>query len=163
MNPSTHAFTGRKRKCIELEIAISETPVANRGAGSLDDQNGANQIKTKNQEHARIASLNKIRNRLEEDRRVIMLQKIARPSRTFRSSCFDFRAARSPVCLPQPRREWIAQFVKALEKNNIGWAFWPYKKMEKTSAVVSIIHLPIGERSWEFASFRAALRTRKNG
>src|SRR6202790_2443791 len=35
--------------------------------------------------------------------------------------------------------EWIAQFVKALEKNNIGWAFWPYKKMQKASAVVSII------------------------
>ena len=35
--------------------------------------------------------------------------------------------------------EWIDQFVKALEKNNIGWAFWPYKKMEKSSAVVSII------------------------
>jgi len=35
--------------------------------------------------------------------------------------------------------EWIAQFVKTLEKNNIGWAFWPYKKMEKPSAVVSII------------------------
>jgi hypothetical protein len=35
--------------------------------------------------------------------------------------------------------DWIAQFVKTLEKNNIGWAFWPYKKMEKTSAVASII------------------------
>jgi endoglucanase len=35
--------------------------------------------------------------------------------------------------------EWIAQFVKALEKNNIGWAFWPYKKMEKSSAIVSIV------------------------
>src|SRR5260370_19586187 len=34
---------------------------------------------------------------------------------------------------------WIAQFVKVLETNNIGWAFWPYKKMEKSSAVVSII------------------------
>src|SRR5438105_12879051 len=32
--------------------------------------------------------------------------------------------------------EWIAQFVKALEKNNIGWAFWPYKKMEKPWAVL---------------------------
>ena len=39
--------------------------------------------------------------------------------------------------------EWIARFVKTLEKNNIGWAFWPYKKMEKTSAVVSVI--PPGE------------------
>jgi hypothetical protein len=35
--------------------------------------------------------------------------------------------------------EWIAQFTKALEKNNVGWAFWPYKKMEKSSAVVSIL------------------------
>jgi endoglucanase len=35
--------------------------------------------------------------------------------------------------------QWIAQFVQALEKNNIGWAFWPYKKMEKSSAVVSIV------------------------
>jgi endoglucanase len=35
--------------------------------------------------------------------------------------------------------EWIAQFVKVLEKNNIGWAFWPYKKMEKSSAIVSIL------------------------
>ena len=35
--------------------------------------------------------------------------------------------------------QWIAQFAQALEKNNIGWAFWPYKKMEKSSAVVSII------------------------
>jgi len=35
--------------------------------------------------------------------------------------------------------EWISQFVGTLEKNNIGWAFWPYKKMEKSSAVVSII------------------------
>jgi hypothetical protein len=35
--------------------------------------------------------------------------------------------------------DWIAQFAKALENNSIGWAFWPYKKMEKASAVVSII------------------------
>jgi endoglucanase len=34
--------------------------------------------------------------------------------------------------------EWIAQFVVLLAKNNIGWAFWPYKKMEKDSAVVTI-------------------------
>jgi hypothetical protein len=35
--------------------------------------------------------------------------------------------------------EWIAQFAKSLEKNNIGWAFWPYKKMGKPSAILSII------------------------
>ena len=35
--------------------------------------------------------------------------------------------------------EWIAQFVQVLEKNNIGWAFWPYKKMEESSALVTIV------------------------
>ncbi len=34
--------------------------------------------------------------------------------------------------------EWIAQFVKVLERNDIGWCFWPYKKMEKSSCMVSI-------------------------
>jgi endoglucanase len=33
--------------------------------------------------------------------------------------------------------EWIEQFVRMLEENEVGWCFWPYKKMEKTSAVVS--------------------------
>jgi Cellulase (glycosyl hydrolase family 5) len=32
---------------------------------------------------------------------------------------------------------WIAQFVQVLEKNDIGWAFWPYKKMDATSSFVS--------------------------
>jgi len=47
--------------------------------------------------------------------------------------------------------DWIAQFVKTLEKNNIGWAFWPYKKMEKSSAVVSIIPPADWKRIVEFA------------
>jgi endoglucanase len=34
--------------------------------------------------------------------------------------------------------EWISSFRKLLEANNIGWCFWPYKKMEATSCVVSI-------------------------
>ena len=33
--------------------------------------------------------------------------------------------------------EWVAQFRQLLEKNNIGWCFWPYKKMEATSAPVT--------------------------
>ena len=47
--------------------------------------------------------------------------------------------------------EWIAQFVKTLEKNNIGWAFWPYKKMEKASAVVSVTPPADWEKIVEFA------------
>jgi len=36
--------------------------------------------------------------------------------------------------------EWIEQFAKTLEKKTISdGLFWPYKKMEKPSAVVSII------------------------
>jgi endoglucanase len=46
--------------------------------------------------------------------------------------------------------EWIAQFVKTLEKNNIGWAFWPYKKMEKASAVVSVTPPADWEKIVEF-------------
>jgi aryl-phospho-beta-D-glucosidase BglC (GH1 family) len=47
--------------------------------------------------------------------------------------------------------EWIAQFMKALEKNNIGWAFWPYKKMGKPSSVVNISPPADWERIVEFA------------
>ncbi|WP_348268498.1 cellulase family glycosylhydrolase [Edaphobacter paludis] len=34
--------------------------------------------------------------------------------------------------------EWITQFVALLNKNDIGWTFWPYKKMSNTSAIVTI-------------------------
>jgi len=47
--------------------------------------------------------------------------------------------------------EWIAQFVKSLEKNKIGWAFWPYKKIEKSSAVVTVIPPTDWEKIVEFA------------
>jgi len=59
--------------------------------------------------------------------------------------------------------EWIAQFAKSLEKNQIGWAFWPYKKMEKSSRSSALSRLPTGEKSWNSQSFRPALRTRRNG
>lgn len=34
--------------------------------------------------------------------------------------------------------EWIGGFRRLLEQNNIGWHFWPYKKMVKSSCMVSI-------------------------
>lgn len=34
--------------------------------------------------------------------------------------------------------EWIGKFARVLEENDIGWAFWPYKKMGKTSAIATI-------------------------
>jgi aryl-phospho-beta-D-glucosidase BglC (GH1 family) len=33
--------------------------------------------------------------------------------------------------------EWIDKFRKVLEQNNIGWHFWPYKKMDNTRGIVS--------------------------
>jgi cellulase (glycosyl hydrolase family 5) len=35
--------------------------------------------------------------------------------------------------------DWIAKFRETLVKNDVGWSFWPYKKMEKASAVVSVM------------------------
>jgi hypothetical protein len=32
---------------------------------------------------------------------------------------------------------WIEQFRTMLEKNDVGWTFWPYKKMDATSSPVS--------------------------
>jgi len=34
--------------------------------------------------------------------------------------------------------EWIDSFRKLLEAHNIGWCFWPYKKLEATSCIISI-------------------------
>jgi len=34
--------------------------------------------------------------------------------------------------------EWINSFRTLLDANNIGWCFWPYKRMDATSCVVSI-------------------------
>lgn len=32
---------------------------------------------------------------------------------------------------------WIREFVKLLEENEVGWSFWPYKKMDSGSSFVS--------------------------
>ncbi|MBN9296329.1 MAG: cellulase family glycosylhydrolase [Filimonas sp.] len=34
--------------------------------------------------------------------------------------------------------EWVASFRKLLEENNIGWHFWPYKKMDSPKNIMSI-------------------------
>ena len=54
--------------------------------------------------------------------------------------------------------DWIAQFVKELEKNDIGWAFWPYKKMERHRRSLASLHLPIGAKSWDPTSALSTAR-----
>ena len=34
--------------------------------------------------------------------------------------------------------QWVASYRRLLEQNNIGWHYWPYKKLEKTSCMVSV-------------------------
>ena len=47
--------------------------------------------------------------------------------------------------------EWIAQFATTLEKNHIGWAFWPYKKMGKPSSIATVPSPADWEKITEFA------------
>jgi len=68
--------------------------------------------------------------------------KTAHPDQTTVQPYVDFRAKyHVPVWLGESGEntdEWIAQFRTVLEKNNIGWAFWPYKKLGATSAPVTV-------------------------
>ncbi len=34
---------------------------------------------------------------------------------------------------------WVHDFVQTLETNNVGWCFWPYKKLHAASCVVSVL------------------------
>jgi hypothetical protein len=40
---------------------------------------------------------------------------------------------------------WIRGFRRLLERNNMGWTFWPYKKMENTRCMVTV-HKP---QNWD--------------
>jgi endoglucanase len=55
---------------------------------------------------------------------------------------------------------WIRQFVQTLERNDVGWCFWPYKKMEKASCVVSIVKPAFWDEATVFAKLSAGKRRR---
>ena len=46
---------------------------------------------------------------------------------------------------------WISSFRTLLENNNIGWCFWPYKKLDATSCPVSINRPPDWDAIVRFA------------
>lgn len=48
--------------------------------------------------------------------------------------------------------EWITKFRKLLEKNDIGWSFWPYKKMDSKSSIVSIRKPEYWDEIMQFAN-----------
>jgi len=53
----------------------------------------------------------------------------------------DFRAKHSvPMWLGESgenTNEWIDAFRRQFESQNIGWCFWPYKKMDAKSCMVT--------------------------
>ncbi len=62
---------------------------------------------------------------------------------------------------------WVQDFREVLEKNNIGWAFWPYKKMDSASSPVSFAAPPqwdvitnYASHGWSTAKNHAPLRER---
>lgn len=64
---------------------------------------------------------------------------------TLQTNIQDFVSFRDSVNLPmfmgetgENTNEWIGAWTRLMERNNIGWTYWPYKKMVKTSAMVSI-------------------------
>ena len=58
----------------------------------------------------------------------------------------DFRTKNHvPIWLGESgenKDEWVATFARLLEANDIGWAFWPYKKMDATSSPVTFAQPP---------------------
>lgn len=48
--------------------------------------------------------------------------------------------------------EWINSFRELLEKNEIGWCFWPYKKMNAASCIVSFKQTPEWDKIIEYAN-----------
>ncbi|MHB1687286.1 MAG: glycoside hydrolase family 5 protein [Ignavibacteriaceae bacterium] len=54
----------------------------------------------------------------------------------------DFRSKNNvPIWLGESGEntsEWINSFRNLLERNDIGWCFWPYKKLDATTCMVSI-------------------------
>lgn len=64
---------------------------------------------------------------------------------TLQENIADFVHFRDSVNLPmymgetgENTHEWIAGFTRLLERNNIGWHYWPYKKMVPNSCMVTI-------------------------
>jgi len=53
----------------------------------------------------------------------------------------DFRdRSKVPIWLGESGEntdEWIAKFTRTLEDNGVGWCYWPYKKMDQSSCVVT--------------------------
>jgi endoglucanase len=64
---------------------------------------------------------------------------------TLQANIQDFVAFRDSVNLPifmgetgENTDQWIAAWTRLMERNNIGWTYWPYKKMGRSSSMRNI-------------------------
>jgi aryl-phospho-beta-D-glucosidase BglC (GH1 family) len=64
---------------------------------------------------------------------------------TLQANIADFVHFRDSVNLPmymgetgENTHQWIAAWTRLMERNNIGWHYWPYKKMESDKGMLSI-------------------------
>lgn len=51
--------------------------------------------------------------------------------------------------------EWVAAFTRTLEDNHVGWCFWPYKKMDAASSVVTFDRATHWDQIIKFAALPA--------
>ena len=72
----------------------------------------------------------------------------------------DFRTKHGvPVWLGESGEntdQWVRDTVRLSEANDIGWCFWPYKKMEKPSAIVSFDRPAHWDEIVAYAKLRSA-------
>jgi aryl-phospho-beta-D-glucosidase BglC (GH1 family) len=64
---------------------------------------------------------------------------------TLQANIQDFVSFRDSVNLPiymgetgENKDEWVAAWTRLMERNNIGWTYWPFKRMGNPSSVVNI-------------------------
>lgn len=64
---------------------------------------------------------------------------------TLQANIQDFVAFRDSVNLPiymgetgENTHQWVAAWTRLMERNNIGWTYWPFKKMGGPSSVMNI-------------------------
>jgi hypothetical protein len=52
--------------------------------------------------------------------------------------------------------DWVAACVRLVERHGIGWCFWPYKKMDATSSIVSVARPVYWDEVVSYAARRTA-------
>ncbi|MDO8929568.1 MAG: glycoside hydrolase family 5 protein [Bacteroidota bacterium] len=64
---------------------------------------------------------------------------------TLQANIQDFVAFRDSVNLPifmgetgENNHQWVAAWTRLMERNNIGWTYWPYKRMGGPSSMINI-------------------------